>query len=175
MYTGKEGKELIALARKAIEASFAGEKIKLPGKFKEKKGVFVTLTENNELRGCVGFPYPTLALEEAIAEAAKSAAFSDIRFNQLEKNELSKIKIEISILTKPEACKPEEVETGKDGIICEHKGRSGLLLPQVAVEWKLSREEFLDALCEKAFLPKKSWKEKDFRLWKFQAQIFKEI
>lgn len=174
MYTQSQGKELIELARKSIEAEFTSKKIKLPGKFTDKRGVFVTLTENNELRGCIGFPYPTNPLEEAVAEAAKSAAFQDPRFQSLEKEELKKIKIEISILTVPELCRPDEVEVGKDGIICEYHGSSGLLLPQVAVEWKMSREEFLDALCEKAFLPKLAWKEKGFKLYKFHAQIFSE-
>jgi hypothetical protein len=174
MYTLSQAKELLALARKSIEASFTNEKVTLPGKFKEKRGVFVTLTENEELRGCIGFPYPTLPLEEAIVEAAKSSAFCDHRFPCINQKELAKIRIEISILTKPKPAKPEEVKIGKDGIICEYKGSSGLLLPQVALEWKMSREEFLDALCEKAFLPKGTWKEKDFKLWKFQAQIFHE-
>jgi len=174
MYTLSQAKELINLARNSIEASFTGEKVKLPCKFKEKRGVFVTLAESGKLRGCVGFPYPTHPLEQAVAEAAKSSAFQDIRFPQLTKFELDKIKIELSILTVPKLAKPEGIKIGKDGIICNYQGRSGLLLPQVAVEWKMSREEFLDALCEKAFLPKGTWKEKDFKLYNFQAQIFKE-
>lgn len=174
MYTLSQAKELTALARKSIEASFTNEQVKLPGKFKEKRGVFVTLTENNKLRGCVGFPYPALSLEQAVAEAAKSAAFQDIRFQSLKKDELKNIRIEISILTVPKLTSPNKIRIGKDGIICEYHGRSGLLLPQVATEWKMSREEFLDALCEKAFLSKGIWKEKLFKLWKFQAEIFKE-
>lgn len=174
MYTLSQAKELIKLARKSIESEFTGERINLPQKFKEKKGVFVTLTENGKLRGCIGFPYPTHPLEQAVVEAAKAAAFQDIRFNPLTKFELDKIRIELSILTIPQLTKPEEIEIGKDGIICEYQGSSGLLLPQVATEWKFSREEFLDALCEKAFLPKGTWKEKNFKLYKFQARIFKE-
>jgi hypothetical protein len=53
-------------------------------------------------------------------------------------------------------------------------GYSGLLLPQVATEYKMSRIEFIEALCSKAGLPKNTWQNKNFKIYKFQAQIFEE-
>lgn len=170
--------KLIKLAKEAIAAGFSGDRIKIPDdkELKEKKGCFVTLTKNGELRGCIGFPYPSMPLGEAIVLAAKSAAFSDPRFPTLGEKEFLDIKIEISILTKPEKveAKPENIEIGKDGLMCEYEGFGGLLLPQVATEYNWSAEQFLRALCKKAGLPLETWKKKGFELWKFSAKIIKE-
>lgn len=176
MYTVAQAKELIKLARKVIENEFQVDKIELelPEKFKEKRGVFVTIYHKEELRGCIGHPYPTMPLRDAVIDAAKSAAFDDPRFADIKKEELEDIRIELSVLTLPQETKPENIEIGKDGIIGTYKEHSGLLLPQVATEYKMSQEEFLDALCQKAFLPKGTWKNPDFKLFKFQAQIFRE-
>ena len=176
-YTKLDGQKLLNLARKSIESKFISITPEVPeGKqFKQARGVFVTLTKQGELRGCVGFPYPTMSITQAVIEAAQSAAFEDSRFPKLEEDEVTKIKIEISILTQPELVKnAKDIEIGKDGIICEYMGFSGLLLPQVAIEHKLSRIEFLEALCNKAGLPKNTWQNKNFKLYKFQAQIFEE-
>ncbi len=173
-----KGVELIKLAKEAISSEFSGKKIRIPPykELKEKRGCFVTLTKHGELRGCIGFPYPSIPLGEAIVQAARSAAFSDPRFPPVTEKELPNIKVEISILSVPEEVKPDPVniEIGKDGIMCEYEGFSGLLLPQVAIEYKMNAEEFLRALCQKAGLPLDSWKEPGFKLWKFQAKIFKE-
>ncbi len=170
--------KLIKLARQAIASELSGGKIRIPDDkiFKEKRGVFVTLTIGKKLRGCIGFPYPLLPLGEAIVKAAKSAAFSDPRFPPLNKQEFSDIKVEISILSVPERVKTslEEIKIGEDGLMCEYQGFGGLLLPQVAVEHKMDAEKFLRALCEKAGLPLDSWKQLGFKLWKFQAKIIKE-
>ncbi|MBI2630549.1 AmmeMemoRadiSam system protein A [Candidatus Pacearchaeota archaeon] len=175
-YTEEDGKKLIKLARESIAHEFSGkEPEKLSEKqFKQARGVFVTLTENRKLRGCIGLPYPVKSVYEAVKEAAKSAAFSDPRFSSLKENELDKIKIEISILTMPEECKPEDVKVGKDGIMCSYVGYSGLFLPQVAVEYKMNRIDFLEALCNKAGLPNDTWQNKNFKLYRFQCEIFRE-
>jgi len=176
-YTKPDGEKLLNLARKSIESKFIAITPEAPeGKqFKQARGVFVTLTEKGELRGCVGFPYPTMSITQAVIEAAQSAAFEDSRFPALKEDEVAKIKIEISILTQPEIIKnTREIEIGKDGLICEYMGYSGLLLPQVATEYKMSRIEFIEALCSKAGLPKNTWQNKNFKIYKFQAQIFEE-
>ncbi|MBM3233713.1 AmmeMemoRadiSam system protein A [Candidatus Pacearchaeota archaeon] len=175
-YSQEEGARLLKLARDSINEEFSGEKVKFPEgkKFMQARGVFVTLTKNSELRGCVGFPYPIKSVSEAAYEAAKSSAFSDFRFLKLDKSELEKIKIEISILSMPQETKPEDIKIGRDGLMCSYVGYSGLLLPQVAVEWKMSRLEFLEAVCQKAGLPKDSWQKKGFSLKRFSCQIFKE-
>ena len=170
--------DLIKLARQSIKEEFSGKKIKVPEdkELKEKRGCFVTLTKHSKLRGCIGFPYPFLHLGEAIVQAARAAAFSDPRFPPLSEKEFLEIKIEISILTLPEKIEadPSNIEVGKDGLMCEYEGFGGLLLPGVAVEYKWGPEQFLRAVCEKASLPLDSWREKGFKLWKFQAKIIKE-
>jgi len=176
-YSAEDGERLLKLARESIMEDLDGEKPKIPDEkqFRQARGVFVTLTEKGELRGCIGFPYPTLPVAEAVYEAAKRAAFSDTRFSPVEKEDLEKIKIEISILTQPEEVKKvDEIKVGEDGLIGEYLGYSGLLLPQVAVEYKMSRIDFLEAICDKAGLSRNSWQNKNFKLKKFQVQIFSE-
>jgi len=115
-------------------------------------------------------------LGEAIVQAAKSAAFSDPRFPPLSEKEFPEIKIEISVLSLPEKieAKPDNIEIGEDGLMCEYEGFGGLLLPQVATEYNWGAEQFLRALCQKAGLPLESWQKKGFKLWKFQAKIMNE-
>ena len=180
--TLQQGKYLVKLARSSIAFHFENKQPKPEGKLKEKLGVFVTLkTTEDELRGCIGFITPNFPLEQAILKAAASAAFNDPRFSPLKKEELDEIKIEISILTKPELIKvnspedyPNKIKIGEDGLIIDAEGFSGLLLPQVAVEHKLSAKQFLDNLCLKAGLLIDTWKLGDCKIYKFQAQIFSE-
>ncbi|MBU1136172.1 MAG: AmmeMemoRadiSam system protein A [Nanoarchaeota archaeon] len=177
-YSKQDEKKLLKLARQSIEEEFSSKKIDNleEDKFNEKKGVFVTLTKNNDLRGCIGFVYPLMKIKEAVIKAAKLSAFSDSRFLPLEEKELNDIKIEISVLDIPKEIQssPKNLEIGKHGLICEYKGYSGLLLPQVAIEHNMNSKEFLETVCEKAGLSKNTWKEKDFKLYKFSCQIFSE-
>lgn len=170
--------KFIKLARESIESGFSKKEPRVPGdkELKEKRGCFVTLTKNKQLRGCIGYPYPVLPLGEAIVKAAKSAAFSDPRFPPLSKQELSEIKVEISVLSLPEKIPAslENIKIGRDGLMCEYEGFGGLLLPQVATEHNLNAEQFLRALCEKVGLSLDSWQKEGFKLWKFQAEIIKE-
>ena len=68
----------------------------------------------------------------------------------------------------------EEINIGKDGLICQYNKSSGLLLPQVATENKMNAKEFLDCVCNKAGLPQNTWKKPECKIYKFQAQIFLE-
>jgi AmmeMemoRadiSam system protein A len=181
VYSLDEQKKLLQLARQSIEEELHINKpIILPEieknpKFKEFRGVFVTLKKKGHLRGCIGFPYATNYLYKNIYEAAKESAVGDPRFVQLTKEELKQINIEISILTKPEKITSiKDIQIGRDGLICKFMGSSGLLLPQVAKEFNLNKIEFLEALCDKAGLPKGTWQQRGFELYKFQAQIFSE-
>ncbi|MDD5649934.1 MAG: AmmeMemoRadiSam system protein A [Candidatus Nanoarchaeia archaeon] len=174
----KEGKELLELARNSIESYFNKKEISTD-KFKEKKGVFVTIHVNDKLHGCIGFIEPTTSLGNHVVKGARLAAFSDPRFPPLKENE--KFKLEISILTKPELIKSKEsneilkeIEIGRDGLIISYKGHSGLLLPQVATENDLTKEEFLNAVCNKADMIENAWKTGKCTLYKFQAEIFAE-
>lgn len=171
-------KELIKLARDSINSYFKGKKITTE-KFPEKKGVFVTLYDKNEnLHGCIGFIKPE-HLGKNIIKAAISAAFHDPRFLPLKKDE--EYKIEISILTEPELIKVDKPEhytkkivVGKDGLIANYKGFTGLLLPRVPVDFKWNVTEFLEHTCMKAGLSPSMWKDKGCKIYKFQAEVFKE-
>ena len=183
MIKPSDGKLLIKLARESISSYFLQKEpnISILKQFSDRQGVFVTLNKNEQLRGCIGFPEPIFPLYEAIIKSARSAAFEDPRFPPLQKEELKDIKIEISVLTVPkliEVKKPEdylkEIKIGKDGLIIRSSLGSGLLLPQVATEYNWDVKEFLGHLCEKAWLKQDAWKDTNNRIYRFQAQIFKE-
>ncbi|MCI4373406.1 MAG: TIGR00296 family protein [Thermoplasmata archaeon] len=155
----------------------------LPRLFREPRGVFVTLKHHpsGELRGCIGYPLPVLPLGEAIRDVAVAAARDDPRFPPVEPDEWDRIVFEVSVLTVPQAVpssSPEAtlaaVRPGRDGLIVEGKGRSGLLLPQVATEQGWGAEEFLDGTCEKAGLPVGAWRAPGIRIRRFQAEVFRE-
>ena len=190
-----EGEFLVKLARRAVEEYLSkGVQIEppenTPPNLREKRGVFVTINKIIEvegsrikrLRGCIGFPYPVMPLVKATIEAAISAATEDPRFKPLEINELKSVVFEVSILTLPELIKvnnpkeyPSKIKIGIDGLIVEKGFFKGLLLPQVAVEWNWSPEEFLSNCCIKAGLTPDAWLDRDVRIYKFQAEIFEEL
>ncbi len=181
----EDGRALIRLVRESIKAVFSGKDVEvsdeIKGKYSEKLGVFVTLTIDGELRGCIGFPEPVFELYKSVVDAAKSAAFSDPRFGPLSEEEYGKIEVEISVLTKPELInveKPEDylrkIRIGEDGLIIRGLYGSGLLLPQVFTEYKCDAEQAFNMVCEKAGLDRDAWKDLNNKIYKFQAQIFKE-
>jgi uncharacterized protein (TIGR00296 family) len=178
-----EGAAAVALARQAMEAAVRNERFtppSLPAVFSEKRGVFVTLTGRGELRGCIGLPYPVMPLAEAIREAAASAALQDPRFPPVEPGELRGIRVEVTVLSVPAPLTgpPENrencVRVGVHGLIAQGMGRSGLLLPQVATEYRWTACEFLDHTCVKAGLPPGSWRSPRVEVLTFEGQIFHE-
>ena len=67
----------------------------------------------------------------------------------------------------------QEIVIGRDGLIVESGRRRGLLLPQVAVEWKWDAAEFAAQTCIKAGLPRDAW-QKGAKLFRFEAEVFGE-
>jgi len=176
--TREDKMELLALARKAIEHYLeSGELISYTAsnpKFMEPRGAFVTLNENGELRGCIGFIEPRFPLYQAIIQAAVFAAVQDPRFEPLKKSDLPKVNIEISILSSLQPVdKVSEIKIGQHGLLIKEDGHSGLLLPQVATEFGWDRDTFLREVCRKAGLPDNAWK-KPGSLFKFEALVFRE-
>lgn len=178
----KEGEKAVKLAREAIEHYLDSRRVlqkRLEGVFAEKRGVFTTLTKHGNLRGCIGFPYPIKRLDEAIIESAISAAVDDPRFEAVRLSEMDEITVEVTVLTPPEKIEakpkdlPEHVEIGKHGLIVRMGPFSGLLLPQVAVEYSMDSEEFLSETCMKAGLPPDCWLT-GAEVYRFEGQIFKE-
>jgi hypothetical protein len=171
-------KFLLGLARKAIEHYLkTGKTLKVKTEdeeLKRKKGAFVTLKANEQLRGCIGYPLPYKPLYETIIDSAISAATQDFRFEPLSLEELPEIKIEISVLSLPQPIKDiKQVEVGKHGIIVSKGPCRGLLLPQVPVEWNWDLETYLSHGCLKAGLDEDEWK-KGAQVEIFSAQVFSE-
>ena len=186
----EEGKFLVRLARNAVKEYLATRRtVKAPAntpeKLFERCGVFVTINRleggEKRLRGCIGYPYPTSPLVEAVIDSALNAATRDPRFYPLSEGELGNVVFEVSVLTPPEpveVANPKEylskIKVGEDGLIVEKGGYKGLLLPQVPVEWSWCEEEFLCQCCVKAGLPPDSWLTKGTKIYKFQAIVFEE-
>jgi len=182
---------LVQLARQAIKKYQQTREIsKVPAgvsqKLLRRSGVFVTLNSNKStpgLRGCIGFPYPNERLAECTIKAAIYAAFDDPRFLPISQDELEgSILVEVTILTPPENLRakdrqtfPDLIEIGRHGLIVEGRGASGLLLPQVAIEWKWDALEFLTNCCLKAGLPPDSWLLDDVDVKTFEGEIFEEL
>jgi len=181
-----DGVFLVKTARKAVTEFLSnGNRMKLESDLEEKfsfnSGVFVTLNNPGGLRGCIGFPMPEKKLSHAIIEGAIAAATEDPRFPSVKTNELNDIVFEVTVLTPPveiDVSDPmeylEKIKVGRDGLIIRHSFSSGLLLPQVPVEYSWSTEEFLQHTCEKAGLEKDAWKNKKVKIEKFEGIIFKE-
>ena len=188
--TPEESMVLVKLAREAVSEYIQNGRTVSPppdvaSKLERKLGVFVTLNSfqqgNKVLRGCIGFPYPTKPLVRAVIEAAISSATRDPRFSPVSPDEVDSIIFEISVLTPPELVEvenpkeyPREIKVGKDGLIVERSFYSGLLLPQVPIEWKWEEEEFLCQCCMKAGLPPDCWLLKDTKIYTFSCVIARE-
>ena len=182
----KDGQILVRTARRIVtEYLKDGSKIKLGKEFQEnfsfKSGIFVTLNTSLGLRGCIGYPLPNKKLFNALEEAVISAATEDPRFPPVKFEELDSITFEVTILTPPtkiEVSDPQEylskIKVGQDGLIVTYGYNSGLLLPQVPIEYGWTQREFLEHTCEKAELPKDYWKKPEIEIQKFEGIVFKE-
>jgi AmmeMemoRadiSam system protein A len=169
---------LLQLARKAIVSYLEKEKppkiIPDDKMLQEKRGAFVTLKVNDQLRGCIGYPLPIKPLYETIIDAAISAATQDFRFQSIKLDELPKTGIEISVLSLPKPIKDtSEIEVGKHGIIISKGLNKGLLLPQVPTEYGWDRETYLNHGCLKAGLEQDAWR-KGVHIEVFSAQVFSD-
>ena len=182
LLTPDEGQMAIRTARGTIEHVVAKKPrpaLNLTPVFHEKRGVFVTLNKNGELRGCIGLPYPVMPLGKAIEHAATAAALEDPRFPPVRKEELGEIIVEVTILTVPvplegePSDRPKKVVVG-NGLIVRGMGTSGLLLPQVATEYAWDATTFLDHTCMKAGRPNRCWTSPTTEILTFEGQIFTE-
>ena len=184
-----EGQALVGLARETLDRFVTKGKAELKswtsGFLSEKRGVFTTLevleAGEKRLRGCIGYPYPVRRLGEAVQETTIMAASEDPRFDRVVVAELDRIVVELSVLTLPEPINvssrlelPKAVTIGRDGLIISTGLQSGLLLPQVAVEFGWDPAEFLSEACQKAGLLPDSWLDSGTTVQRFQAEIFHE-
>jgi len=181
-----DGKILVKMARTVVTKYLTDNTKILDHDFKEKfsfnAGVFVTINDKSGLRGCIGYPLAVKKLSDALTDAAISASTDDPRFPSIRQNELNDLVFEVTILSETEEISAslsdeiiQEIKIGRDGLIIEKNFQSGLLLPQVPVEYNWSVVDFLNHTCHKAGLPNGSWKDKDTKISKFQGIIFREI
>src|SRR5690349_2372854 len=181
-----DGENIVKTSRTTVtEYLKTGKKINLDEDFKSKfsynSGVFVTLNKKENLRGCIGFPTPVKKLYQSLVDASIASATEDPRFPPVKYNELDEISFEVTILTSPKEVKvenpneyPNKIKVGTDGLIVKWEFGSGLLLPQVPVEYGWNEEEFLNHTCEKAGAPFDCWKSKNTIILQFEGIVFKE-
>jgi len=186
LLSDSDGVFLIKIARMAVTEFLSnGKRMKLESegekKFSFNSGVFVTLNNADGLRGCIGFPMPDKKLSHGIIDAAIAAATEDPRFSPVKANELNDIVFEVTVLTPPVEITVndpmeylEKIKVGRDGLIISNSFSSGLLLPQVPVEYGWNVEEFLQHTCEKAGLGKDVWKNEKVKIEKFEGIVYKE-
>jgi len=184
MFSVDEKQFILNLARESIEYYFNNHRLlkiilsKVPEKLQAKQACFITLTINNNLRGCVGHTEPIQPLYLDVVENAVSAAFDDSRFSPLDIGEFDKVKIEVSILSTPTEIifsSPGEllgkIRAGIDGVIIQNGENSATYLPQV---WETfpDKIDFLNSLCEKAELSADAWKKTSTKIWVYSVEIF---
>lgn len=129
----------VRLARKTIEEYIQhGEKINVPDglpdeMYADRAGVFVSIKENGNLRGCIGTiqaVQPSVA--EEIVQNAISASTKDPRFSPIEPNELDKLTISVDVLGDAERIVSfDELDVKRYGVIVTKGYRRGLLLPNL--------------------------------------------
>jgi uncharacterized protein len=168
---------LLQLARDAIGAYVTGSRFAAVAgspALDRLAGAFVTIHNHGELRGCIGHIEANEPLGRVIERCAVAACSSDPRFPAIAAPELPTIEIELSLLGPLEPIAgPADVEIGRHGLVVEQAWHRGLLLPQVAIEWKWDAETFLTHTCHKAGLARDAWK-KGATLWRFEAEVFSD-
>jgi AmmeMemoRadiSam system protein A len=171
-------RSLLQWARQVVTESVSRgqlpEKILSDGVFAKRCGVFVTLRSGHRLRGCIGVIEAEEPLGESIARSAASAALQDPRFAPLGAGDLAGLGIEISLLSSPAPIDPEQIEIGCHGLLISRGTHRGLLLPQVAVEHHLDRQQFLEETCRKAQLARDAWKDPGTKILAFTCEILSE-
>ena len=170
-------KVLLSAAREAVRAAAGGSRPPAPPGLPgcsgyADSGAFVTLTANGELRGCIGLFRGTGDLGRTVVGMAAAAAVDDPRFPPVRPSEVDGLDIDISVLGPILKSSPDLVVPGVHGILVQGGGRSGTLLPQVAVEQGWSREELLTHACLKVGLPPDAWRHGSVVVSTYTAEVF---
>lgn len=178
-----ERQRLLALARASIQ-SFLCESRLPPSDSpafrpsSPRLGAFVTLHLAGRLRGCIGRVDSPEPLDSLVAACAILAASRDPRFPPIVLRELDLLEIELSILTPPVITHPADVldrlQPGVHGAAVTLGAARGLLLPQVAIQFRWNALRFLEETCRKAGLPPGAWRDSEVRIELFTAEVFSE-
>jgi AmmeMemoRadiSam system protein B/AmmeMemoRadiSam system protein A len=178
--TNTERSELLKIARLSVETAVRDRKIYEPPvpamqSLRRERGVFVTLTENGKLRGCIGYGSPLYPLYLAVRDVAAYAALRDSRFSPVRPEELNQLQYEISVLSPfVHVLDPKTVRIGEHGLLVKNGDREGYLLPQVPVEQHWDRNTYLEQGALKAGLPSDAWQQDSTDLFIFTAIVFSD-
>ena len=169
---------LLGIARNAVKSHLSRSSPEFPeirqGPALEPRGVFVSIHHGERLRGCVGNVMPDQPLHRTTARCAVAAATSDPRFVPISLVELPYVSFELSVLSIPEPVTDlDAIEVGRHGLIATNGAARGLLLPQVATQYRWNRNQFLTETCIKAGLHPNAWKE-GATIFCFTAAVFGE-
>ena len=141
----------------------------------QKSGCFVTIKQNNMLRGCIGNFQARQPLFREVGEMAKASACQDPRFPPMAVVDLANFKLEITVLSPLQKIDDTElIQVGEHGIYIEKGLNRGVLLPQVATEQGWDRKTFLEQTCRKAGLPAEAWQSPDADIYLFSGQLITE-
>jgi AmmeMemoRadiSam system protein A len=174
----REKDALLKIARASVETSVrAGKPYECSTggleTLAQERGAFVTLTENGQLRGCIGYVAPLKPLYQAVRDVAQMAALRDTRFRPVSTAELPDLRYEISVLSPlRRVTDVQEIRIGQHGLLIHTSDHEGLLLPQVAPEEGWDRATLLEQVCYKAGLPARAWQSSDADLFRFTALVF---
>jgi AmmeMemoRadiSam system protein A len=178
--------ELLRLARQTLEQAVHNQPpaqiqtASLPRPLTLPGACFVTLTQHQRLRGCIGQLFPSMPLYQAVLDNTRAAARSDPRFPPVQPRDLPEIRIEISVLTdlQPlQAAPPDEwlrqLRPNVDGVVLYLGDKLTTFLPQVWNQFP-NPAQFLERLAQKAGAPPGAWRTHNARLSIYQAQVFAE-
>ena len=176
----KEKDALIQLAKKSVESAVREEKLYEPAgsefaAFQQERGVFVTLKEKGELRGCIGLITAEKPLYLGVRDAATYAALRDPRFPPVNTGELPALEYEISVLTPfRHVLDVKDIRIGRDGLLLVQGRNEGIFLPQVPTEEGWDRKTYLEELGRKAGLSRQAWQDETSDIYAFSAIVFNE-
>lgn len=179
MLNDSDKRTLLTLARTTLEAYLSKSTSPIldapSAVLMEPRGAFVSLHAGESLRGCIGQIYPDRELYKIVQHCAVSAALDDPRFLPVTPEELQDLEIEISALSPLQRIQDiEEVEVGRHGLYIVQGNNRGLLLPQVATQYRWNRLEFLEHTCNKSGMPKSAWRDPQTAIYIFEAEVFSE-
>ncbi len=185
--TTAERKQLLALARQAIECAVTGGEFpdpdlaQLSPNLRADGVCFVTLTlPGGKLRGCIGGLEARFPLAQDVCMHAVAAALEDYRFLPVRPEELSLLSIEISRLTFPQLLEydqpmdlPNLLHPLRDGVVLQDGLRRATFLPQV---WETLPDpcQFLSHLCQKMGAAADLWRIRKLKVEIYHIEEFRE-
>jgi hypothetical protein len=178
--TAPEREMLLKIARRSVESAVREHKLYDPPRqtldtLAEERGAFVTLRQQGELRGCIGYTSPTTPLYLTVRDVAAFAAVRDPRFPPVSASEMEKLEYEISVLSPMRRVTDiQQIQVGRHGLLMKNRQNEGLLLPQVPGEFGWNRKQFLEATCEKSGMSPNCWQSDDTDIFMFTALVFDE-